>query len=426
MDFDLVANLDPTGMSDKVPGVLSGLEGIWEQILDHASSLLEEMVGGGSGNLGSGDESASGVDISSFMARVESELNSMFDEVLPDGVELLIDSYVRGIVRAYDDVEEEASLADRKAFLERFVANARAKPGKSKSTPSTPPRDAWGAFMSAKAHELSERLAKGWKQQSSVVSQEIAKIVTSGISTGKSVKGITSEIRGLSKDIPLHRARAIAQTEVTRAHAEGQLESYSRLGVQQVSTVVDVELMTAMDGKVCPDCVLLAKRGPIPIANAYGLLPVHVGCRCAWKLVKSPVVGAVTNTEHQTIPTEHREQRTEQRTITYHSSFSQEKSMAEQRSPVAVARIRFSNGTIELQVGDDGYRWVAVDPSKEDTLAFELDKANYLSSPLHYEYNPGDGMPGYALASNLAGRMGGELEILAVPRRNMEETEVVY
>ena len=74
----------------------------------------------------------------------------------------------------------------------------------------------------------------------------------------------------------------IARTEVIAAHAEGQLDAYSVLGVKQVK--VQAEWLTAGDDLVCPLCADLDGE-VMSIDEARGLIPRHPLCRCAWKPV---------------------------------------------------------------------------------------------------------------------------------------------
>lgn len=64
-----------------------------------------------------------------------------------------------------------------------------------------------------------------------------------------------------------------------RAHAEGQLDSFKTLGVEEVG--VAVEWATANDDKVCPKCQSL-EGIVLKIDEARGLLPRHPNCRCAF------------------------------------------------------------------------------------------------------------------------------------------------
>src|SRR5690606_31878866 len=83
-------------------------------------------------------------------------------------------------------------------------------------------------------------------------------------------------IVGMSK----HRAERIARTEVIHAHAEGPLDSYERLGVEEVGLLA--ELSTADDDRVCPICSSKRLEGPVQVSAAHGIIPLHPNCRCAW------------------------------------------------------------------------------------------------------------------------------------------------
>ena len=86
---------------------------------------------------------------------------------------------------------------------------------------------------------------------------------------------MTKNIEGLTRT----RAIVIARTEVIAAHAEGQLDSYERLGIQEVQ--VQAEWMTAGDNRVCPECETL-EGATLTVTEARGLIPRHPQCRCAW------------------------------------------------------------------------------------------------------------------------------------------------
>jgi SPP1 gp7 family putative phage head morphogenesis protein len=174
------------------------------------------------------------------------------------------------------------SISERNPISSTVIKVYNAESKLNKVPRPLPPRDSWGQFMSDKAHELSMRLAEGWKRQVDVLSEAIAKVVTAGIELGESVEEIVAGIKDVVTGIPLSRATAIAQTEVTRAHAEGQLDSMIKLGVRYVEGIPEVEFTTAGDFRVCRLCGSLA-GSRLPIDQARGKIPVHVRCRCAWK-----------------------------------------------------------------------------------------------------------------------------------------------
>lgn len=192
---------------------------------------------------------------------------------------LIARAYLTGAERGYDDVyrpalrDKDKGILGKKDFINRIIHNRAA-----------PPRDEWGRFMSGKAHELSERLAKGWNRQADILSQTIARTVVKGIANNSSPEKIAEDIQEISAGIPAHRAAAIARTEVTRAQAEGQLDSYEALGVKTVMGIPEVEIVTAGDERVCPECEALVGR-TMPIEEARSIIPVHTNCRCAWSAV---------------------------------------------------------------------------------------------------------------------------------------------
>jgi len=73
------------------------------------------------------------------------------------------------------------------------------------------------------------------------LSQILARGLVEGTGAGKLAKEMTDKIGVLNRT----RARVIARTEIIYAHAEGQLDSYERMGVKEVG--VKAEWQTAAD-----------------------------------------------------------------------------------------------------------------------------------------------------------------------------------
>ena len=71
----------------------------------------------------------------------------------------------------------------------------------------------------------------------------------------------------------------LGNTEVMYAFTDGQLEAFEKLGIKEVSLLV--EWKTAEDDGVCPECY--RRSGTVmTIAEARGILPLHPNCRCIW------------------------------------------------------------------------------------------------------------------------------------------------
>lgn len=107
---------------------------------------------------------------------------------------------------------------------------------------------------------------------------KMSRILVTGLTTGSNPRDIADEMDDVL-DIGLHRADVIARTEIIRAHAEGQLDAFDRLGVSEIG--VEVEWSTAGDERVCPECEDM--EGKIfSVDDAHGMIPLHPQCRCAF------------------------------------------------------------------------------------------------------------------------------------------------
>lgn len=107
--------------------------------------------------------------------------------------------------------------------------------------------------------------------------QMVQEAVTKWLESGEGLDSLRTSLRAIFTDAA--RADLIAQTESTRAYAEGSLERYRRADVQKV------KWNTVRSG-VCKVCDELGAQEPQPISqgfkassgNAYP--PNHPGCRC--------------------------------------------------------------------------------------------------------------------------------------------------
>lgn len=176
-------------------------------------------------------------------------------------------AYRKGAVRAFTD-----SPAGKKArkgttdFLSgstsQFLRSAFAKPEQL-----------------SKVKTLYTRAYDDLKGITADMSSKLGRILGEGIAHGKNPRVIATEITKAVKAIDKGRALKLARTEVIRAHAEGQLDSFEALGVDEVG--IFAEWSTAGDNKVCPKCKPL-EGAVMTVKKARGLLPRHPNCRCAW------------------------------------------------------------------------------------------------------------------------------------------------
>lgn len=102
-----------------------------------------------------------------------------------------------------------------------------------------------------------------------------------GLRVGKSAEEIAQAIDARLSSINLTRARVIARTEITNAHANATLNAYQISGVQALEALVEFALQVHGTAAPCPQCVSLA--GHIyTIDAARGIIPVHANCQCGW------------------------------------------------------------------------------------------------------------------------------------------------
>lgn len=116
-------------------------------------------------------------------------------------------------------------------------------------------------MTSRMATKMSRRLADGFVR---------------GDTADKIAKDMANEV-----DITKGRALTIVRTELTRAHAEGQLDALEGLGYEDVTA--SVEWTTSRLSTVCELCQPL-EGVVLKISEARGMLPRHPNCLCSWTI----------------------------------------------------------------------------------------------------------------------------------------------
>lgn len=105
--------------------------------------------------------------------------------------------------------------------------------------------------------------------------------LVAGMRLGKTAEDIAQAIDGKLSSINLARARTIARTEITGAHANATLNSFQISGVQLIEAIVEFALNQHGSAEPCPLCIALAGR-QYRIDDARGVIPVHPNCQCGW------------------------------------------------------------------------------------------------------------------------------------------------
>jgi SPP1 gp7 family putative phage head morphogenesis protein len=175
-------------------------------------------------------------------------------------------AYRQGTVRAYTDVHASDLLNDETAFYlggkAEFLRSAFAQPETTQ-----------------KIELLYTRAFSELEGVTAAMDQQISRILAEGLAHGRGMAKIVREMRSKISEFSKTRAEAITRTEIIRAHAEGQLDSFEALGVMQVHAAV--EWLTAGDDRVCDRCASM-EGSTFTIEQARGILPLHPNCRCAW------------------------------------------------------------------------------------------------------------------------------------------------
>lgn len=111
------------------------------------------------------------------------------------------------------------------------------------------------------------------------MSSQMNTILAQGMIDGRGVTALASEMTDRIDALSDSRALAIARTEVIHVHAEGQLDGFEDLGVDELG--VEAEWSTAGDELVCPQCAALEGE-TYTVDEARGMIPLHPNCRCTW------------------------------------------------------------------------------------------------------------------------------------------------
>lgn len=200
-----------------------------------------------------------------FRTQVEQEVNRLFQQGSIDSPwvgEYITAAYKKGMVRAFDALARGVYRRDQKeGATAQFLRSALSDPETVRKV----------ELLAARAFEDMRGLTENMKAR---LNRELAQGLVQG-------KGVRALARNINDEIAIgyRRAKVIAATETIRAHAEGQLEAFKRLGIDEVG--VEVEWSTAGDESVCPLCAEM-QGTRYKVDEASGLIPAHPRCRCTF------------------------------------------------------------------------------------------------------------------------------------------------
>jgi len=128
-------------------------------------------------------------------------------------------AFRKGVTRAYSDVNAEVLAESPEWYTgsrQQFLRTAFAQP-----------------TTMAKVELLSLRAFEQLKGITALMSQQMSRILATGLISGQNPLKIAREMQRSISGLSRHRARMIARTEIIHAHAEGQLTGFRLLGVEK-------------------------------------------------------------------------------------------------------------------------------------------------------------------------------------------------
>ena len=203
-----------------------------------------------------------------FAGQVEAEffsVPSITDPTRPWTATYVDSAYRRGQVNAYLSTKEDQLLTELGVGDQTQVEFLRS----SFAAPET----------TSKLRLLSTRTFEDLKGITGQMSADMNRILSNGIANGTNPRILANEMQQSIFSLTRRRAETIARTEIIHAHAEGQLDAFQRLGVEELGVLA--EFSTAGDNRVCPQCEGLEGE-TFTIDEARDIIPVHAQCRCTW------------------------------------------------------------------------------------------------------------------------------------------------
>lgn len=210
------------------------------------------------------DSSKAGAEIEAWMKQTMMAvlLDAGVEEIAPRAGHFLIgiNSQTIGVaaVQAFDQAKKIG--IEVSSELEEFVANVR----------SIEPANIAATRQFGLLRDMSF-------DTGAVVREELI----AGLRAEKDPGEIARAIDRKLKSVNLTRARTIARTEVTGAHATATLNAYQTSGIRTVEPLVEFTLNQHGSSDPCPICVDIAGR-IYTVESARSVIPVHANCQCGW------------------------------------------------------------------------------------------------------------------------------------------------
>lgn len=131
-------------------------------------------------------------------------------------------------------------------------------------------------------------------------SQQLVRVFANGLLARKSPAALAGEMRNVVDSVGVRRGHLLVSFMTIKAFNSSALDGFRALGISRVGLVPErvppvtrivdagkskkgkVNVITAEDDRVCPECEEIAADGPYYIDEAEHLIPAHPRCRCAF------------------------------------------------------------------------------------------------------------------------------------------------
>lgn len=205
--------------------------------------------------------------------------NAWFDQLVKDKVLNPIDART-GRPWTAQYVESAYRKGLLRAYLDAHPSLAQSTPSFFQGSQAEFLRTSFGGPESmGKLRLVATRTYEELKGITSAMSQQISRVLADGLAHGKNPYEMARTMAKTITGLEHKRAIVLARTEIINAHAEGQLDSFEAMGIDEVGVMA--EWLTAGDMDVCDECAEL-EGVVLSVEEARGLIPRHPRCRCAW------------------------------------------------------------------------------------------------------------------------------------------------
>jgi hypothetical protein len=180
------------------------------------------------------------------------------------------EAWKKGVQRAYDDTKapRKALASDKEAL--KIYEGSRDEFTRTALTSSK---------IAERVSALAARVHNDMEGVVDHMSTVMTRLLADGLSKKQTAREIARTLSNAVDAIGKNRAMTVVNTEIVRAHAEGQLDALEALGVTQIGVQVEWRVNPA---SVCPLCAPLLGI-VVKIDEARGMIPRHPSCKCAWQ-----------------------------------------------------------------------------------------------------------------------------------------------